>query len=164
LIVLWSLQRLGQGHYGEVWEACWTNRETRKRIRVAMKTPKDSRIMTKKEFDSQIYSIRKEIEVLTYVGKHEYVLQLIGAVTNNPENIRMVTEFCEFGSLQDFLKDKKLRGLFMDEIVSKQYENHSTDSAPTTIFIVSFVYQRPCYHYNFSVVGSYENLKNKILY
>uniref|UniRef100_A0A914X4B2 Serine-threonine/tyrosine-protein kinase catalytic domain-containing protein n=1 Tax=Plectus sambesii TaxID=2011161 RepID=A0A914X4B2_9BILA len=73
-------QRLGEGQYGVVWAAVWTCKDTRKEVK------------TQKAF------ILNELKILSQIRAHKYVIGLVGALEDS-----IVFEFCEFGSLEDFL-------------------------------------------------------------
>ena len=107
-----------------------------------MKTTKDPKTSTLKQFEIQIDSLRKEIEVMAHVGAHPYVLRLLGAITTKDlADFCVVTEYCEFGSLDEFLKQKSSRKLFIDEIVANTCES-AAENSRSTQYIVSFFSQK----------------------
>uniref|UniRef100_A0A914V9R7 Protein kinase domain-containing protein n=1 Tax=Plectus sambesii TaxID=2011161 RepID=A0A914V9R7_9BILA len=116
---------LGEGFYGVVYAAKLKDENGRK-IKVAVKEAKKNKSI-------QVKAIQDEITLLADIGEHEYILQLIGAVTTDAANICMITEFCEFGSLDNFLKKKKETKQFISEIISTAYDNDwtSTYTDPT---------------------------------
>ena len=116
------LQCLGEGHYGEVWLGCLQNESGNDEETVAIKMPKQLCMLTEDgedELKSERKSIRNELNVLLYIGKHENVLELKGAVTLMKDHFWMALEYCELGSLDKFLADKKKNQLFLNEIVKQ---------------------------------------------
>jgi serine/threonine protein kinase len=90
-----------------------------------------------KEFERQMHSLRKEIETLAHMGEHPYVLRLIGAVTTRDiADFCIVTEYCEFGSLDKFLVQKSSRNQFENEIIPN---NDPLAENSRTTYRVSFV-------------------------
>ncbi len=67
-------------------------------------------------------SIRDEIKIMTAVGGHPNVLQLLGACTVLEVNFCLITEYCENGSLDSFLRSKFDNEKFIDEIVVLEEE------------------------------------------
>ncbi|CAG7729679.1 unnamed protein product, partial [Allacma fusca] len=60
-----------------------------------------------------------ELKILTYVGKHEHVVSLVGAITNIDERkIQVILEYCADGSLDKYLIEK--RNSFLDEITNDE--------------------------------------------
>ncbi|CAG7639470.1 unnamed protein product, partial [Allacma fusca] len=64
---------------------------------------------------SQAKALLDELKILSYVGKNDHVVSLVGAITNIDESkIQVILEFCAEGSLDTYLIDK--RNYFLDEI------------------------------------------------
>ena len=136
-----NLQPLGKGHYGVVWHAELIDGYGTRTV-VAMKMiNKLPTTFSDQHFLIEINAIRAEIDNLAYLGEHENILKLIGAITNNIRQFCIVTEYCELGSLDKYLNEKKRTNRFMNEIVSTQYANDlsSTAPKPTTYKVLSAV-------------------------
>jgi serine/threonine protein kinase len=126
-------QCLGKGYYGEVWLGCLRSKFGNVEETVAIKMPKQLCMFTEDEKDelkSERKSIRNELNILLHIGKHENVLELKGAVTLLKDHFWMALEYCELGSLDKFLADKKKNQLFVDEIVKQ------SDGISGTVFKV----------------------------
>lgn len=87
--------------------------------------PKVSDIATD-ELKSERKSIRDEIKILMYIGKHENILELKGALTMKKDHFWMALEYCELGSLEKFLRDKRKHQQFIDEIVKNADDSSGT--------------------------------------
>lgn len=95
-------ETFGSGSYGIVRRAIWKNDLTNEVGQdVAAKTAIRNNIAT--------IALGDEIKIMIYVqeniGRHENVVQLLGAVTQNlyKNELIMVMEFCKFGSLKSFI-------------------------------------------------------------
>ncbi|XP_049548723.1 vascular endothelial growth factor receptor 3-like isoform X2 [Anopheles darlingi] len=77
---------------------------------VAVKIVKD------KHDDDAMRALLSELKILTHLGRHLNVVNLLGAVTQNVSNheLMVIVEYCAFGNLQDYLQ--KHRNRFMDQI------------------------------------------------
>lgn len=62
-------------------------------------------------------AIKFELATLSNIDRNENVLRLIGGITKSDNKFCMVTELCEFGCLEKYLRTKARHELFLDEIV-----------------------------------------------
>jgi serine/threonine protein kinase len=112
---------LGGGNYSEVSLACLKT-ANEGHILVAIKAPKKTSLdMEESEHEvrtrkSERNAIRNELKILMTIGEHPNVIKLCGAVTTNKSNFCVLTEYCENGSLDRFLKLKFKNGLFIDQV------------------------------------------------
>uniref|UniRef100_A0A914WN68 Protein kinase domain-containing protein n=1 Tax=Plectus sambesii TaxID=2011161 RepID=A0A914WN68_9BILA len=103
-------RRIGEGFYGDVYLGTLSRSE--ENIQVAIKMAKDEKSVLRDEMKILMY-LQSEIE-------HENVLRLLGAVTKSRNEFCILTEFCEFGSLDSFLERKYDGGEFVDEIIVQE--------------------------------------------
>lgn len=118
--------------------AYWTNKDGISE-KVAMKKIKNANTLTVEKLRMETDAMRKEMSIMAYVGEHEYILRLVGIITRQVENFCIVTEFCEHGSLENFLKEKRSKNHYMNEILSPENIYVSTDSSRRTQYIVSIL-------------------------
>uniref|UniRef100_A0A914UPF9 Uncharacterized protein n=1 Tax=Plectus sambesii TaxID=2011161 RepID=A0A914UPF9_9BILA len=55
-------------------------------------------------------------------GGHPNVLRLAGAITTIPNEFYVITEYCNLGSLAQFLQEKNSEGLFENELIFEENE------------------------------------------
>ncbi|CAG7816516.1 unnamed protein product, partial [Allacma fusca] len=91
------LEVLGQGNFGIVIKATYSP-PNEQPYPVAIKMPKKADYF-------QAALLQEELKVLSYVGNHEHVIRLVGAVTKDIfyGQIEVILEYCET-SLDKFLK------------------------------------------------------------
>jgi serine/threonine protein kinase len=84
---------------------------------VAVKTIKH---MSNKDF---VLSLLEEIKVMSFLGKHENIVELVGASTRllRRGNVYVFVEFCMLGSLEKYLKS--CRNTFIDEIKYDSFQH-----------------------------------------
>lgn len=116
---------LGSGQFGKVLKGKLTNGRF-----VAIKIPGGKKIflslervaslfvcadLTKTEF---FRALIDELKIMSHIRPHVNVLNLVGACTTELENrqLYVITEFCENGSLKDYLEDNyiKFEGVAFD--------------------------------------------------
>jgi serine/threonine protein kinase len=59
-------------------------------------------------------TLQRELSIMLLIGSHPNVLGLKGAITDR-NDFCVVTEYCEYGSLDKFLSDKEKEGKFVSE-------------------------------------------------
>lgn len=71
-----------------------------------------------------------ELKIMIYIGDHINVVNLVGAVTRLMTSglLYIVTEFCERGSLDTFLRKHRSANTFFDEILDFYTDDASTSS------------------------------------
>uniref|UniRef100_A0A914V1K9 Protein kinase domain-containing protein n=1 Tax=Plectus sambesii TaxID=2011161 RepID=A0A914V1K9_9BILA len=122
------LQTLGSGHFGDVYLGILNLNGAK--IPVAVKKTKQLASIQQMKGDkgpeecNKIWqmerdSLRDELKIMAHIGAHANVVRLIGAVTTSKDDYCLVTEYCEYGSLDTFLQNKMDLGLFMNEIVTE---------------------------------------------
>ncbi len=106
---------------------------------VAVKMPKisdKSSNLVASENRNQRRVLRSELKIMTYLqsvsGGHENVLRLVGAITTSRADFCVLTEYCEWGSLDQFLKKKFNNGDFENEIIYEETEGQ-TDNLETNL-------------------------------
>jgi serine/threonine protein kinase len=126
---------------------------------VAVKTPKKRDKTSENDYEhekilqQQRESLIDELKIMYYIGHHDNVLQLIGALTKCKDNFCIITEYCEFGSLDIFLKTKIEKGLYCDEIVKKFEEKENNIACDATHWKVNkFLFK--CIHQSVFVAGA----------
>jgi hypothetical protein len=92
--------------------------------------------------------LRGELMTMGYLqkglGGHENILKLIGAITIMKAKFCILTEFCEWGSLDQFLCQKFKHGNFLNEIVpdsenNVQFSNGDDIWKVCTVDVPSFI-------------------------
>ncbi|XP_035705551.1 vascular endothelial growth factor receptor 1 isoform X2 [Folsomia candida] len=97
---------LGQGAYGCVYRAqLEKNDGYTTTVAVKMINPEDTDVVYFK-------ALLTEVKIMSCIGKHENIIQLIGATTREirQRKLNMVLEFCAFGNMTDYLRG--CRGLY----------------------------------------------------
>lgn len=91
-------------------------------------------------------SLLSELKILTYIGQHEHIVNLIGACTNEirQRKILIAIEFCAYGSVDAFIFSR--RGFFRNMIVNDEIISYSTNyrqlpESVTTLDILLWTYQ-----------------------
>ncbi|CAG7828664.1 unnamed protein product [Allacma fusca] len=61
-----------------------------------------------------------EFKIRTELGRHQNIVGLIGANTGNIRNreLELIVEYCPYGNLESFLQNKKMLGLFINQLDS----------------------------------------------
>uniref|UniRef100_A0A914WT89 Protein kinase domain-containing protein n=1 Tax=Plectus sambesii TaxID=2011161 RepID=A0A914WT89_9BILA len=128
------IKAVGKGHFSDVHIGILSL--STKNITVAVKSVKTSQM--KKESTNTMESeqsckhqrkaLRNELKIFTHLqsssaGGHENVLKLLGAITTIRTDFSLLTEYCENGSMDCFLQEKKKNGDFEDELVFEGYVN-----------------------------------------
>ncbi|CAL8116303.1 unnamed protein product [Orchesella dallaii] len=100
---------LGSGTFGTVYKAILCRDRETPNLPVAVKTTNN--LSTNVEHFKALLS---ELKVMTVIGNHENIVNLIGACTENikKRKLYIVVELCAFGNIQNFLKTQ--RGTFLD--------------------------------------------------
>lgn len=128
LICNYLLQRLGNGEFGEVHLGTWSGPNGS--MPVAIKRPKSD----SKSYDQEVQRdlLSDEMKIMAYLQEilpngHENILRLVGAVTKNKEHFCILTEYCEWGSLDNFLRRKIENEKYVDELIP-EYSDNSMES------------------------------------
>ncbi|OXA57693.1 vascular endothelial growth factor receptor kdr-like [Folsomia candida] len=129
---------LGRGAFGLVLKArlfkedgdpfCQNQFET-----VAVKT------VDKDADDVYFRALLSELKILVYIGRHENIVNLIGACTSElkERKLYVLVEFCALGSMLNYIRANK--GLFVNEISQSRNEwERSCSSYITTSELYSF--------------------------
>ncbi len=108
---------------------------TNRLLPVAVKTvkiePDDDEInddeSSKSIAKQQIDALRIELNTMAYIQllnerAHPNLVRLIGATTTNKNELYLMTEYCEYGSLETYLQEKYKNKLFIDQIVQNNQE------------------------------------------
>lgn len=118
-------QQLGKGHFGDV--ALGILSGPNGCALVAVKTPKHHSGSGDQKWQRQL--LRDEMKIMAYLQErlpngHENVLKLVGAITSSSEHFCILTEYCEWGSLNKFLQNTIENKRFEDEIVLEESDNN----------------------------------------
>jgi hypothetical protein len=130
-------QKLGQGCFGDVYLGTFT--QPIGIVPVAVKTPKNfvssshaNSIKEKKKIRLQRKLLRDELKIMAHIqdslGGHANVLRLVGAITTSKEDFCILTEYCEWGSLDHFLRNKYNSDDFENELLFEKNQNDTADS------------------------------------
>jgi hypothetical protein len=127
---------LAGGHFGDVCLGLLTINGSR--LPVAVKTPKSlssERMcqLNETEIVDQLKlqrdSLRDELRIIAQVGSHSNILKFYGAITTSKDDFQIVTEYCENGSLDNFLREKIDSGCFVNELMANiDDQNYQTPS------------------------------------
>ncbi|XP_065369892.1 tyrosine-protein kinase receptor torso [Calliphora vicina] len=93
-------QVLGEGAFGLVKLGLYKDNKVGTTQEVAVKMLKDH------PSADDIYAFRREIEVMKSVEKHPNIVGIIGHCTRFSNDMMLVTEYCSFGNLLNFLRDE----------------------------------------------------------
>ncbi|XP_028404351.1 uncharacterized protein LOC114526994 [Dendronephthya gigantea] len=91
---------LGQGEFGMVMKAIWTDQENNAPLPVAVKTIKD----TATENDRK--ELFKELRLMSEISDHPNIVKMIGACSKGGP-LWIVVELCEHGNLLSFLRKNR---------------------------------------------------------
>jgi serine/threonine protein kinase len=120
---------LGEGHFGNVYFGTVKCKRTNRILPVAVKmvnsieekVTEDSSLHAK-TIANRIETLNTELSIMAYIqrqkeGQHPNLIRLIGTTTTNDTNqFCLMTEYCEYGSLDLYLKEKYKNKLFVNEI------------------------------------------------
>ncbi|CAL8116306.1 unnamed protein product [Orchesella dallaii] len=103
---------LGSGTFGTVYKAILCRNTDTPNLPVAVKTT--NALSTNVEHFKALLS---ELKVMTAIGNHKNVVNLIGACTENikKRKLYIVVELCAFGNLQNYLKSQRVRFVDLTE-------------------------------------------------
>lgn len=99
-------KELGRGEFGMVMQA------TARKILPHQDESKVAVKMIKNSLDRNAFlALISELKILIHAGQHMNIVNLLGAVTKNISKgeLFIILEFCELGSLQNFLIDNRAR-------------------------------------------------------
>uniref|UniRef100_A0A914VHM1 Protein kinase domain-containing protein n=1 Tax=Plectus sambesii TaxID=2011161 RepID=A0A914VHM1_9BILA len=122
------LQILGSGHFGDVHLGILNLNGAKTPVAVKktkqLASIQQTKVKKSPEECSKIWqmerdSLRDELKIMAHIGFHSNVVRLIGAITTSKDDFCLVSEYCEYGSLDTFLQNKMDLGLFMNEIVTE---------------------------------------------
>ncbi|XP_037959349.1 tyrosine-protein kinase receptor torso-like [Teleopsis dalmanni] len=124
------LEILGEGAFGFVRRGIYKDKNSGPR-EVAVKMLKDQPSL------EDMRGFRREIEVMKSVDKHPNIVGIIGHCTKCQNGMMLLTEYCSFGNLLDFLRDewKHLHDSQMrtiSELSKGRYEGISKESGDNT--------------------------------
>lgn len=102
---LFSLEEgglLGKGEFGMVWKGQILEGSSTKIVAIKMPNPLNTSKTTLK-------GMLSEIKVLTFVGKHANIIELLGANTSDLQHgkLYIFLEYCQLGSLQTYLQKRR---------------------------------------------------------
>jgi serine/threonine protein kinase len=125
---------LGEGHFGNVYLGMVKCKRTNRILPVAVKMAKlgidnedevegiEDSNLKEKTVTNRIKTLRIELSIMAYLqrqkeGQHPNLIRLIGTTTTKDDNqFCLMTEYCEYGSLHDYLQMKYENKQFIDEI------------------------------------------------
>lgn len=135
---------IGEGQFGTVLKTTLKSETDPEDVQtVAVKT------ISKNEGVGFFKALLMELKILTHVGQHENIVNLIGACTSKIQDrqVYIVVEFCLYGCLQNYLKVN--RGLFLNfvrngqivqskHVINDGYSFAGFDNAITTLDLVKW--------------------------
>eukprot|EP01117_Protostelium_nocturnum_P013138 TRINITY_DN4883_c0_g1_i1.p1 TRINITY_DN4883_c0_g1~~TRINITY_DN4883_c0_g1_i1.p1 ORF type:complete len:906 (-),score=213.57 TRINITY_DN4883_c0_g1_i1:66-2783(-) len=101
-----NMVEVGSGAFGVVFRADW------RELKIAVKQIKNENVTSQ-----QVTEFLREVSVIRGLRSHPNVVLFLG-ITFPPQNLSLVTEFCEMGSLYDYLRtnqislDKKMEFIY----------------------------------------------------
>jgi serine/threonine protein kinase len=108
-------EKLGEGYFGTVYKAIAKGIvKGEEKTVVAVKTANEH------AGNEMLKALRSELKVMSSLGQHLNIVNLLGAVTKNTDKILVICEYCEHGNLQEFLY--KHRPNFTNLIVDDKFE------------------------------------------
>lgn len=133
---------LGEGRFGRVYKGTIKTDSAEGDLTVAVKTIESN------ADDCYFRSLLAELKMLSRVGEHDHIVNLIGACTGElkQRKLYIVVEFCANGSIDRYIRDRK--PFFRDMIVDDQivYTNSGSTyvqlyGTVTTMDILKWAYQ-----------------------
>lgn len=135
---------IGEGQFGTVLKTTLKSEfEDLQEVQtVAVKT------ISKNESLGFFKALLMELKILTHVGQHENIVNLIGACTSKIQDrqVYIIVEFCLYGCLQSYLKVN--RGLFFNftrseivqskNVINDGYSLAGIENAITTLDLVKW--------------------------
>jgi serine/threonine protein kinase len=123
--------KLGSGNYGNVYYGTVQCKWKKRLIPVAVKMIKCDTSSdnvgeaNEEQAKQQVDSLRAELNILAYIHcrntrPHPNIIRLIGAITKDDNEFYLMTEYCEYGSLDRFLNDKYRNNLFVNEFAGDE--------------------------------------------
>ena len=105
-------EMIGRGAFGVVYKAFLRRPDTSERIIVAVKCVRDSYDATQYE------ALSSEIKLLTLIGHHLNIVNMVGAVTSKLKDgiLYMVLDYCKGGNLRHFLMEHRERYFYSEDI------------------------------------------------
>jgi serine/threonine protein kinase len=146
---------IGLGHYGEVYFGTVFCKRTHRRLPVAAKMANiddnfdfvdDERNQNGTiESSPFINALRIELNVLAYLQRlnaptHPNLIRLIGTMTIDTNEFYLLTEYCEYGSVERYLQEIYKKNRFVNEIDSRP-QNH----IDTANLLVRFYFAIACF-------------------
>lgn len=138
---------LGKGQFGQVLKGTLKTKSMERNLIVAVKTANSNS-------DGCCFrSLLSELKILTCVGQHDHIVNLIGACTGELKQgkLYIVVEFCAHGSVDNYLLAR--RGFFENMIVDDQIiatnsvcnnNYQQIYETVTTLDILKWAYQTSC--------------------
>jgi serine/threonine protein kinase len=87
--------------------------------------------------------LRDELNIMAHLqaltGGHENVLKLVGAITTIRADFCVLTEYCEWGSAEHFLRNKFLNGDFENEIIVAEITNEEIWKVNVSLIFIIFI-------------------------
>uniref|UniRef100_A0A3Q2YIU6 receptor protein-tyrosine kinase n=1 Tax=Hippocampus comes TaxID=109280 RepID=A0A3Q2YIU6_HIPCM len=112
------LRTLGSGAFGRVVEAtAYGLAHSQSCTKVAVKMLKTAR-------KSETQALMSELKIMSHLGPHLNVVNLLGACTKHP--LYLVTEYCRYGDLVDYLHRNK--HTFLQYFAEKNYVSFASES------------------------------------
>ncbi|XP_050072294.1 vascular endothelial growth factor receptor 1-like [Anopheles maculipalpis] len=140
------VERIEKGEYGAYWKAIVTG---------AVGDPStEMQVMAKEaveQYDQQM--LLKELTSYVRVGHHVNVLNLLGVVTEHMKQgeLFLITEFCRFGNLKDFLvqnryafRDDSIEQLFAYDSSIATLSTFGVSQSFTKLDLLGWTYQIAC--------------------
>jgi serine/threonine protein kinase len=115
---------LGFGEFGIVVAGRW---KTKDNMNVAVKISKPTN-------EVELFkAVLSEVKIMIYMGHAQNVVNLLGVCTQDirKQKIHIILEFCENGSLLQFLLRSKLN--FIDLLDSTIIEEHRVETSPQNV-------------------------------
>ncbi|PRP79711.1 LRR receptor-like serine/threonine-protein kinase GSO1-like [Planoprotostelium fungivorum] len=126
-----DMKEIGSGAFGIVFKGIW------RELTVAVK-----QIRAEHVSKEQVESFLKEVEILQNLKGHPNVVLFIG-MTVPPQPLTMVTEFCDGGSLYDYIRgnrvDMKLKYHWINGIALGMLHLHKENLAVRNILLTKFL-------------------------
>ncbi|CAG7820097.1 unnamed protein product [Allacma fusca] len=100
-------------------------------------------IPTKKiKFEPKLLALLSELKIMSFVGKHDNIVELVGANTERIKKqvVYLIYEFCENGNVSEYIRAR--REVFVDKFPGNTNESQNIDS--TTVEYENCVSRRLC--------------------
>jgi len=114
----------------------------------------------------QVAALRIELNTLAFIQQlnerpHPNIIRLIGATTTRDNEFYLMTEYCEYGSLDRYLQEKHKNNLYINEIVDGNLNAAKASAADCSLRRNNFVTTRDLLAFAEQIASAMEYISKK---